>query len=78
MSGLASLQAKYREVFVLRDVAQFSTAEVAVVLNLTEATVKTRLSRSRLQMGDALAPGLDGSWVSGTSKYQAVRRATFY
>jgi RNA polymerase sigma-70 factor, ECF subfamily len=78
LSGFASLQAKYREVFVLRDVAEFSTAEVAVVLNLTEATVKTRLSRSRLQMRDAVAPGLDGSWGSGTSKYQAVRRATFY
>ena len=60
--ALASLPEKYRSVLVLRDVQQMSIHETAQVLGITEANVKTRLSRARLQMRDALAPGWTGSW----------------
>jgi len=56
-SALNSLPEKYRTVMMLRDVQQLSIAETAQVLGISEANVKTRLSRARLQMRDALAPG---------------------
>lgn len=71
--ALASLAEKYREVFVLRDVQQLSIAETARILGITEASVKTRLLRARLQMRDALAPGYDGSWTGDNPQYKKVR-----
>ncbi len=71
--GLASLKPKYREVLVLRDVQHRSIKETAEILDITEATVKTRLLRARLQMRDALAPGIDGSWATGAEQYKKVR-----
>ena len=76
--ALASLKARYREVFVLRDVQGLSIADTAEVLGITQATVKMRLMRARLQMRDALAPGYDGSWTRGEKHYRPVRSATFY
>src|SRR5208283_2370421 len=61
--ALESLPEKYRTVLILRDVQH---------LSLTEANVKTRLSRARLQMRDALAPGFDGAWSRGRS-HERVR-----
>jgi len=55
--ALTSLPEKYRTVIMLRDVQQLSIAETAQVLGISEANVKTRLSRARLQMREALAPG---------------------
>jgi RNA polymerase sigma-70 factor, ECF subfamily len=66
-SALNSLPEKYRTVMMLRDVQQLSIAETAQVLGISEANVKTRLSRARLQMRDALAPGF-GAALSQTSK----------
>ena len=63
--ALKSLPEKYRSVLVLRDVQQLSIAETSQALGISEANVKTRLSRARLQMRDALAPGLTGSWMKG-------------
>jgi RNA polymerase sigma-70 factor, ECF subfamily len=54
-TALASLPAKYRSVLVLRDVQQLSIRETADALGISEANVKTRLCRARLQMRDALA-----------------------
>jgi RNA polymerase sigma-70 factor (ECF subfamily) len=71
--ALASLAPKYREVFVLRDVQKLSIAETARMLGITESSVKTRLLRARLQMRDALAPGIDGSWTTGREEYKKVR-----
>jgi RNA polymerase sigma-70 factor (ECF subfamily) len=71
--ALAGLAPKYREVIILRDVQQFSTRETAETLGISDENVKTRLLRARLQMRDALAPGIDGSWTSGTAEYQKVR-----
>ena len=71
--ALASLDPKYREVLVLRDVQYMSIIESAKVLGITEASVKTRLLRARLQMRDALAPGIDGSWTTGRTEFKKVR-----
>jgi RNA polymerase sigma-70 factor (ECF subfamily) len=71
--AIASLPLKYREVLILRDVQQLRIEEVARILGITEGSVKTRLLRARLQMRDALAPGIDGSWNSGKQEYRKVR-----
>jgi RNA polymerase sigma-70 factor (ECF subfamily) len=70
--ALKQLPPKYREIIVLRDVENLSTAEAAQILGISEASAKTRLSRARLMMRDALAPGLDGAWTTG-SEYKKVR-----
>lgn len=72
--ALNALPEKYRTVLVLRDVQHLSIAETAQVLRITEANVKTRLSRARLQMRDALAPGFDGAWNPG----QGLKRCEHY
>jgi RNA polymerase sigma-70 factor (ECF subfamily) len=71
--AISSLKPMYREVFVLRDVQGFSIRETAEALEISGALVRTRLLRARLQMRDALAPGYDGSWVSGSASYKKVR-----
>jgi len=74
LSGaLASLTPKHREVFVLRDVQHFTIEETAKLLGIGKSAVKTRLLRARLQMRDALAPGMDGSWSTGRRDYEQVR-----
>jgi RNA polymerase sigma-70 factor (ECF subfamily) len=60
--ALDSLTEKYRTILILRDVQQLTIAETAQILGISEANVKTRLCRARLQMRDALAPGLSGAW----------------
>ena len=71
--ALDALPRKYREVLILRDVQHLSIQETARVLGITEGSVKTRLLRARLQMRDALAPGIDGSWSTGKFEYEKVR-----
>ena len=71
--ALDSLAPKYREVFILRDVQELTIAETARALEITESSVKTRLLRARLQMRDALAPGIDGAWTSGEGSWKKVR-----
>jgi RNA polymerase sigma-70 factor (ECF subfamily) len=71
--AIASLPVKHREVFILRDVQNRSTEETAKILGITGGNVKTRLLRARLQMRDALAPGIDGSWTTGKPEYEKVR-----
>jgi len=70
--ALKSLPPKYREIIVLRDIEEMSTAEAAEILGITETSAKTRLSRARLMMRDALAPGYDGNWTTGGG-YKKVR-----
>jgi len=70
--ALDSLPEKYRTVLILRDIQHLSITETAQVLGLSEANVKTRLCRARLQMRDALAPGFDGAWRRGRT-YEKVR-----
>jgi RNA polymerase sigma-70 factor (ECF subfamily) len=71
--AMASLAPKYREVLVLRDVQHVNIAETAKILGITEGSVKTRLLRARLQMREALAPGIDGSWTTGREEFKKVR-----
>jgi RNA polymerase sigma-70 factor (ECF subfamily) len=71
--ALDSLPHKYRVVLVLRDVQHLSIHETAQVLGISEGNVKTRLLRARLQMRDALAPGIDGSWSCGKQEFEKVR-----
>jgi RNA polymerase sigma-70 factor, ECF subfamily len=70
--GIDSLSPKYREVFVLRDIQNLSIQETAAALGISEANVKVRLLRARLQMRDVLAPGFDGAWAQGKD-WQKVR-----
>jgi RNA polymerase sigma-70 factor (ECF subfamily) len=62
VKALDSLPEKYRTVLILRDVQHLSIIETAQALGISEANVKTRLCRARLQMRDALAPGIGGPW----------------
>lgn len=50
----------YRIVLVLRDIEELSTAEVAEMLELTEANVKVRLHRARAALKKLLEPLLRG------------------
>jgi len=63
--ALTSLEPKYRQVLVLRDIQHFSVAETAETLGLSGEAVRTRLHRARLRMRDALAPGFDSAWMRG-------------
>jgi RNA polymerase sigma-70 factor, ECF subfamily len=71
--AIQSLKPIYREVFVLRDVQNLNIDETAKILGISEASVKTRLLRARLQMRDALAPGYDGAWSLGETSWKKVR-----
>jgi len=51
----------YRSVFVLRELEDLSTEEVAEILDLTVPTVKTRLHRARLALRKALAERVKGT-----------------
>jgi RNA polymerase sigma-70 factor (ECF subfamily) len=62
--ALASLTQKYREVFLLRDVEHMSIEETAEALDISIASVKTRLLRARLMLRDILAPDLANGWFS--------------
>ena len=56
--AIASLPQMYREVLLLRDVEEFSIAESAAALGVSEGVIKTRLLRARLMMQKILAPQL--------------------
>lgn len=52
--ALDELDEKYRAVFVLRDIEERPTAEVAELLGISEANVKVRLLRARLQLRERI------------------------
>ncbi|MCS6849992.1 MAG: sigma-70 family RNA polymerase sigma factor [Gemmataceae bacterium] len=54
-AAIARLPETYRDVFVLADVEGLSNAEIADILGLSVAAVKSRLHRARLMMRRALA-----------------------
>ena len=62
--ALASLDGKYREVFVLRDMEHLNIQETAEALGISIAAVKTRLLRARLMLRDLLAAGWQQGWFS--------------
>jgi RNA polymerase sigma-70 factor (ECF subfamily) len=56
--ALAELDDKYRVVFLLRDVEGLAIRDTAEALGLTEAAVKVRLLRARLQLRERLTRAL--------------------
>ncbi|HEU5058901.1 MAG TPA: RNA polymerase sigma factor [Kofleriaceae bacterium] len=54
----------YREVLVLRDVEEMSTAETAACLGVSEETVRVRLFRARREMQSALSEAVGVSMSS--------------
>ena len=53
--AIEALPAGLRAVFLLRDIEGLSTQETGEVLSLSEAAVKTRLSRARLRLRETLS-----------------------
>jgi RNA polymerase sigma-70 factor, ECF subfamily len=64
-NAINSLGPRYRDVVVLRDVENLSIKDTAVILGITEGSVKTRLHRGRLILRDLLSPGITGRWRTG-------------
>src|SRR5216684_1169568 len=62
--ALGTLDRKYREVFVLRDMEHLNIQETAQALGISVASVKTRLLRARLMLRDLLAAGWEQGWFS--------------
>ena len=56
--ALDQLDEKYRTVFVLRDIEERSTAEVAELFEIIESNVKVRLLRARLQLRERITRAL--------------------
>ena len=52
--ALATLDEKYRVVFVLRDIEELSTRETAEILGISQEAVKVRLLRARLMLRERL------------------------
>jgi RNA polymerase sigma-70 factor (ECF subfamily) len=62
--AVSNLDVQSRTVFVLRDCQKFSVADTAKMLRISEADVRTKLGRARLQIRDELAPGMKASWAA--------------
>ena len=63
-AALAELDEKHRLVFLLRDVEGLSVKETAAATGLTEANVKVRLLRARLQLRERLTRVFGGTPVT--------------
>lgn len=57
--AIATLPAKYKTAFLLRDVEQMSYEEVAQILGVPLGTVKSRVNRARAVLKDELKPKLE-------------------
>lgn len=55
-AAIAEMPEVYRDVYVLADVEELSNAEVADMIGISVAAVKSRLHRARLWMRNQLAP----------------------
>ena len=62
--ALGTLDRKYREVFMLRDMEHLNIQETAEALGISVASVKTRLLWARLMLRDLLAAGWEQGWFS--------------
>lgn len=56
--GIAVLPEPFRVPLLLADIAELRLGEIAAILGLQEATVKTRIHRARLKLRAVLAEGL--------------------
>ena len=62
--AIGTLPATFRIPLVLKELADFSLAEIAAILEIREATVKTRVHRGRLLLRQALARRLPAGPVT--------------
>jgi len=69
--AIAGLSNRDREVFILRDMEEFSEEETAVALTISPGTVKVRLHRARMMMQRELAPKLRKA-----TRFKPVEQAT--
>src|SRR3546814_16599562 len=69
-SAIAALPETFRLVFVLREIEEHIVEEVAAMLDLNPATVKTRHQRDRRRLRAALAPA-EQHMLSGTFPFAA-------
>jgi len=58
VKAFGSLERRYREAFVMRDVQGLSISQTSALLGISPGAVKTRLRRARLMLREILAPGL--------------------
>jgi RNA polymerase sigma-70 factor (ECF subfamily) len=65
--AVEQLQPALRAVFLLRDIEGLSTEETSQVLDLSEAAVKTRLSRARMRLRELLS-GYYGEHIARQSR----------
>jgi RNA polymerase sigma-70 factor (ECF subfamily) len=61
--AVESLSTANRAVFILRDLSGLSTRDTAETLNISEAAVKTRLLRARLELREQLSGYFSGRLV---------------
>ncbi len=54
LRAVTRLPVKYREVVLLYYYQEFSVREIALIVNVPQATISTRLSRARAKLKDAL------------------------
>lgn len=62
---LERIPEKYRTVLVLRDLENFSTSEIAAILNRKEATIRWRLSEARQRFQELWVRRRDGKDMGG-------------
>ncbi|WP_058305917.1 RNA polymerase sigma factor [Gracilibacillus massiliensis] len=62
---LHEMKVEYREVLLLRYIHELSIKEIAVNLDLTEGTVKTRLHRARNAMKQKVENDPERQWIGG-------------
>ncbi|SHH72479.1 RNA polymerase sigma-70 factor, ECF subfamily [Sporobacter termitidis DSM 10068] len=53
--GIQALPPKHREILVMREVTGMSYEDIAITLNISEGTVKSRLSRARMNLAALLS-----------------------
>jgi len=70
--ALETLPAAFRLPLVLSDIAELDTADIAAVLGLKEATVKTRIHRARLKLRDSVARGLPQRTLAGPAHARRI------
>jgi RNA polymerase sigma-70 factor (ECF subfamily) len=66
--AIETLPPEFRQVFILRDVEELSNGDVAEILDLSVAAVKSRLHRARLKVRNRLA-----HYFSETKQARATR-----
>ncbi len=67
-AALDEIPEKYRAVLVLRDLENFSTSEIAAILERREATVRWRLAEARNRFQKVWAKRHDTSTLSGSTE----------